>query len=147
MLNVVLFFIASLGFSRSCQQDISQSAFNALQDIYDGMNGVNWSWKDASAGNKWNFSDLSNASYYLKLPCGDHWQGINCTEIDSESPSCEVISLRLSDFNLNGSLPSTINGLNGLQWLDLSQNDIESNIPVSLSYLSQLEGRCRGVAQ
>jgi hypothetical protein len=77
----------------------------ALELLFNATNGKNWIWKnEVLYGQKWSFASPQSD------PCDANnkaWQGISC----SLSPdicrlqTCEIRTLRLNDYNLDGTLP------------------------------------------
>ncbi|KAK0590350.1 hypothetical protein LWI29_025689 [Acer saccharum] len=65
-------------------------------------------------------------------PCGDQWEGIECS-------GSRVTTIRLSSMGLTGSLSGDISGLSELQTLDLSNNkDLIGSLPSSIGNLKKL---------
>ena len=104
---------------------------NALNDLYIATSGSSWTWKPVALyGNIWNFSQ-PNAN-----PCTDTWQGIVCTSKCSTS-QCYVKELILENYNLNGTLPSTLDALNQLLILSITENpDLGGTIPSTLTQIN-----------
>src|SRR5437868_2986134 len=72
----------------------------ALQDIYNSLQGDGWNWPPTDDGNataiKWDFE-----TEFPSDPCLDEWYGVECQcQTDDD---CHVIALSLFDFNLQGS--------------------------------------------
>ncbi|KAK1567558.1 hypothetical protein Q3G72_013507 [Acer saccharum] len=66
-------------------------------------------------------------------PCGDQWEGIECSR-------SRVTTIRLSSMGLTGSLSGDISGLSELQTLDLSNNkDLKGSLPSSIGNLKKLK--------
>ena len=91
----------------------------ALKDLYDSTDGPNWIVRD-----RWDFSD-PNAN-----PCS--FRGVQC------DGSNHVISLRLSNNRLSGTIPSTISQLTFLEELYLGGNQLIGQVPSSLCQLGPL---------
>eukprot|EP01018_Ginkgo_biloba_P026827 Gb_28995 [translate_table: standard] len=87
------------------QQDVS-----ALSNVYTNLNSpqqlTGWS---ANGGD----------------PCGQSWKGVSCS-------GSSVISIKLSGLGLSGSLYYQLSNLASLTILDLSNNNIQNNIPYAL---------------
>eukprot|EP00969_Alexandrium_andersonii_P122563 5418125-Alexandrium_andersonii.AAC.1 len=49
--------------------------FNALYALYNATHGAHWHY----SGNPWNFSQP------YPDPCGQQWQGVNCTTLCNSS--------------------------------------------------------------
>ncbi|TXG53539.1 hypothetical protein EZV62_018795 [Acer yangbiense] len=65
-------------------------------------------------------------------PCGDQWDGIECSRT-------RVTTITLSSMGLSGSLSGDITGLSELQTLDLSYNeDLKGSLPSSIGNLNKL---------
>jgi|GEM_PF-5586400 len=88
--------------------------FEALQDIYLKAGGAMWTnnegWRQA-------FDENSGCN-----PCDGNWFGIECE-------SDRVVSLNLSDNNLEGQLSLGITLLDEVRSIDLSANKLEGSIP------------------
>ncbi len=96
----------------------SQSEVNALYDLYISTQGIKWKWKSVSVyGNIWNFTGTS------VNPCGSDWQGVVCDTVGST-----VVGVYLKEYDLNGTLPSTLSQLTNLQSLDLSINNLHGKL-------------------
>ena len=136
----------------------------ALELLYNSTQGEHWEWKnEAINGPKWSFS------YPQADPCNDQnqvWQGISCSSPPNicKIQSCEIISLVLDDYNLNGTLPieffiqltslrdfkisfshdligripSEIGSLYLLTSLSLYNNQLTGTIPMEIGSLSRL---------
>jgi hypothetical protein len=114
----------------SALQNIPFSEWSALRDFYEATNGINWSWK--GTGNVWDFS-----SQLVNNPCRDNWSGIICTCNHYERPqyyygiyyytynptvdnsSCFVEKLVLNNYNVDGTIPSSIGNLTKLTTLPM----------------------------
>lgn len=65
-------------------------------------------------------------------PCGDRWEGIDCTQ-------SRVTSIMLSNIGLTGTLVEDITALPELQTLDLSYNkDLKGSLPPAIGNLKKL---------
>ena len=126
------------------QFSLPQSEFDALYDLYQANRGEQWSWKNNTEifGIPWNFTQYETNGVIPHI-CQDHdetsqhWQGIECSSNCSYSP-CHIISLSLSNYNLEGTLPPSINNLTWLTLFDVSNNLIYGTIPPNLYNLSYL---------
>lgn len=82
---------------------LPQSEYNALWELYNSTNGLEWDW--SSAGQPWTFS--ANAD-----PCTDNWQGVQCSiQNESSLETFHVSNLSLSMTNLQGMLPESLGDL------------------------------------
>jgi hypothetical protein len=98
------------------QTDIPQIECAALVAFYNSTDGPNWT---NSPANDWNVTNL---------PCS--WMGVICG-------GGQVTHLYLSNNNLTGIIPNSINDLAQLQFLYLDNNQLSGSIP-DLSALIQL---------
>jgi Leucine-rich repeat (LRR) protein len=103
----------------------------ALQDLYNATNGQNWVWKSNTTeyGSIWNIENPS------ANPCTERWQGINCTSVEPLA----VLSIELTEYNLNGTLPNTLNALTSLLELQLNGNAVRGPIASSIGEIQNLE--------
>ena len=119
--------------SLSTAANIPTSEWNALYDLYNATNGLNWRWsKNPTAGVQWNFTNPA-----VNNPCMDHWQGISC----KFSPPYEyyhVTQILLPSYCLAGPLLPTLSALSELVILNLNRNSLTGPIPESLGSLPQL---------
>ncbi|WP_281616223.1 CUB domain-containing protein [Flammeovirga sp. SubArs3] len=94
---------------------VSQNEFNALNDIYDALNGEEWventNWK----------------SYQL----AENWYGVTVE-------NGHVVEINLNENNLNGEIPSSISKLSYLRVLNISHVQIEELTTLNLPKLEQL---------
>jgi Leucine-rich repeat (LRR) protein len=112
----------------------------ALELLFNSTRGNQWSWRnEATNGPKWSFSSPQVD------PCSDMgrvWQGITCSSAPNicELQSCEIVSLSLNAYNLNGTLPSQFFvQLPSLRKLEISSSvDLVGSIPSEVGSLSQL---------
>eukprot|EP00981_Chlorochromonas_danica_P011350 scaffold3917_cov139-Ochromonas_danica.AAC.1 len=107
----------------------------ALHDLYSTTLGEYWNW----TGVPWNFTE-SNPD-----PCSEGWEGVMCNAVCHNSSntmeSCEehVVAIFLSNNNMSGSLPDSLQQLQNLRYLAISGNHkLTGSIPSSLSSLSYL---------
>ena len=94
--------------------NVSHIQKDALVDLYNSTDGNNWK-------NTWDLTSPVSTLYGVTI--------INN----------QITELNLAFNNLNGSLPSSIEGLNKLTLLDLFFNSIEGKLPVEIFQLIQLE--------
>ena len=97
-------------------ENIPAQEISALQDLYVSTNGNEWNWRNTSYGIPWNFVENCN-------PCTEHWQGVTCRLYPNNS-TLHVIEIALSDYNLNGTLPSTLKNFIKLERLIISINHL-----------------------
>jgi hypothetical protein len=98
----------------------------ALQDLYDSTKGQYWKWKNI--GNQWNFSGQYN-------PCADDWQGILCSPC---FVTCHAVALTLSEYNLSGTLPSTLGSFDEMEQLHLDRNELSGWLPTEIGDLTSI---------
>ncbi|ESQ30271.1 hypothetical protein EUTSA_v10011236mg [Eutrema salsugineum] len=75
--------------------------------------------------------ELSKRFIWRGDPCAPQlyrWEGLNCSYPDSEPP--RIISLNLTGRNLIGTITSDISKLTQMTVLDLSNNDLQGEIPL-----------------
>ena len=96
--------------------NIPAQEMSALQDLYVSTNGNEWNWRNSSYGIPWKFTANSN-------PCTEHWQGVICSFYSSNSNK-HIIELSLPDYNLYGTLPTSLMNLNKLELFNISHNHL-----------------------
>lgn len=94
---------------------------DVLIALYDATNGDNWT---------------NHTNWCSDKPLSE-WYGVDVDVIRDEN---KVISLRLSNNNLVGSLPEEIGYLIDMQNLDLDNNQLIGGIPASIGKIQQLGG-------
>eukprot|EP01040_Poterioochromonas_malhamensis_P004447 gene4447-4767_t len=107
---------------------VSSNQINALHQLYNSAHGENWNWR--AIGKMWNFTKEP------VNPC-DGWQGVTCCNIGNSTEGA-IISLTLSQFNLEGTLPNQWQQLPYLFNLDISINNLTGAVPKSLTLLSNM---------
>ena len=112
--------ITLLYMSQNSNADVTPGELQALTDIYNNMNGVNWNFQT-----NWTDGD----------PCSQGWEGVTCMENF-------VISLDISYNNVTGYFPSTFGDLQYLNTLFAGSNSLTGSLasifnilPSSLTYL------------
>ena len=97
---------------------ITTSEREALVDIYNSTKGHQWTWR----------------TNWLDPPGNENlWHGVMVP------PNTQhVIALTLTDNQLDGRLPPTLNQLSNLKEMDLSNNSIFGALPASITQLSEL---------
>jgi len=123
--------VASLILSVSWSAQFPPSELNALEDLFTATNGAEWWWRDDTYGAHWNFANGAN-------PCIDNWQGVTCA-LPSQGNIYYVSVLNLSQFNLIGQLPSSIEQLIQVTYLNLEGNGLTGTVPRSIGNLEQLQ--------
>lgn len=112
---------------------ISPEELNALESLYNSTDGVNWLWRPSQfkKGTAW------AVPAQVSDPCNSNWQGVTC-QLTTSVGICYVEQLKLSLYNLNGSLPSEIGLLTGLTMLDFANNKLCNSITSQLFTLTKL---------
>lgn len=119
--------------SLSTAANIPTSEWNALYDLYNATNGLNWRWsKNPTAGFAWNFTNPA-----VNNPCVDHWQGVICKYFP-QNEYYHVTQIVLSSYRLAGKLLPSLSAFSDLVNLDLNTNSLTGPIPGSLCSLTQL---------
>lgn len=101
----------------TCQLCSSNPQRDALIDLYDKTQGVNW----------------SNKKNWLTEKSECEWYGVFCDNQDS------VYKLSLHENGLSGSIPSEVRKLPWLITLSLYENELSGSIPNEIGLLSRLE--------
>eukprot|EP01083_Nonionella_stella_P076056 207045_1 len=96
--------------------DIADGDKNALLALYSSTNGAEWKIRD-----EWNSTDVGCDSY-----------GVRCND------DGHVTQLKLSNNNLEGTIPSKLGGLTALTKLYLFRNNLYGEIPSELGGLTAL---------
>ena len=111
--------------------NITNSEYEALFDLYSSTAGWNWVWSDGP-GIPWNFTHYDN-------PCLDFWQGVTCSEFPADG-FLHIVELNLYSHDLEGYLPESIGNLIYLRNLTLDQNELfYGTIPESIGQLTRLQ--------
>lgn len=98
---------------------------------------MNWMWKsEILFGQPWIFNGTCVGNC-LEKPCGDRWQGLQCTQ-SVTSQQCFISGIILSSYGLKGFISPSLANLSGLQILDLGVNYISGTIPLELGNLTNL---------
>ena len=114
---------------------LSIDSYNGLQSIYISLKGDQWKWKPVETfGSKWEFSN-----YTYHDPCLNKWQGVGC-RVERDG-SFSLVSLKLSEYNLQGSLPSEIfvTGFSSLEIMNFTNNSISGSIPISVGSMTSIK--------
>lgn len=106
----------------SCNSNCTNLDYNALEALYTGTNGANWS---------------NNSGWLMDCdPCGEQsgspWYGVTC------DGTGRVTKLNLSNNQLSGTIPIKVSKINTLTELDLSNNQLTGALPSELSELTLL---------
>ncbi|WP_442267697.1 leucine-rich repeat domain-containing protein [Tenacibaculum sp. ZS6-P6] len=109
--------------------NVPNEEINALVDMYNALDGVNWT-------NNENWTGVLNRAIMNSPFNTTKWHGIT-TEIVNGGKHITRISL--SSNNLTGTLPESLGGLSELKYLDLNVNNLENSLPSSLNQLTKLE--------
>lgn len=111
--------------------NIPSDEYEALYELFTALDGQHWDWTTAGDLHSipWNFTDTAN-------PCLDHWQGLVC-DYDTE-PILHISEIDLSTYNLEGSIPASIDTFTLLSTLMLSHNHITGLIPNEIGNLTNL---------
>ena len=109
----------------------------ALHDLYLSTNGSDWNYLDGDQGH-WNFTDPD------VNPCSssDPWQGLNCTMISSDTINYYyyyISEIKLSFYNLRGTIPESIGNFSELCYLNISFNYLYGNLPKTIYELTNLQ--------
>lgn len=110
---LVFCFLSALSF-RSFSQAVDINDSLALVDLYDSTDGANW-----NSNTNWLTGNVST------------WTGVTVE-------NGRVTSLSLNDNNLSGSIPSSIENLTELRYLDFAGNHLNGNIPSTLGNLENI---------
>ena len=110
-------FISLLYIPQNNLAAVSSGEYQALADIFNNMNGLNWR-------NKTNWMNGD--------PCAQAWAGVNCSQ-------SSVISVFLDSNNLVGPLPNSFSGLRFVNNFSAGSNSINgdstfffANLPASM---------------
>lgn len=123
-IQIAMFGLALSGISllnSTVMAEPSQPQIDALRDIYNNLNGQEW-----TDNTGWN--TITN-------PCED-WTGVTC-----DASGTNITKLFFDNNNAFGSIPASISDLTELQELVIIRvNLVNSNIPSSIGSLSKLKG-------
>lgn len=97
---------------------VPAAELNALTDLYNDTNGINWT---------------DNSDWLGGDPCVNNWFGVTCDAGDTT-----VTALDLADNNLDGTIPTSLGALGNLGQLNLGSNQISGNIPSDIGDLFSL---------
>lgn len=113
MRNLFFFFILTIIVSHAAQAGVSKKEREVLLELYHSTAGTEWRivWELSEPVSRWHGVGIENG---------------------------RVVSLELSDNNLNGTLPDAIGELKYLRKLDLSYNSVKGRIPKGVFNLRRL---------
>ncbi len=129
---------------------ISEGELDALEALYYSTNGADWNWRTADDDYNFNYYESYDNGTLIWMfpaslsdPCSNNWQGVTCISNASlasvySSPNCYIESLELTQYNLQGTLPSNISQLSGLSKLNLGYNSLTGTIIREISALNKL---------
>lgn len=150
-----ILFIVSLYINAIYSDVIPIDEYNALYDLYNSTNGDNWIWQNETmSGLKWNFSiNTSSVCSWQGISCscdnkteyheyitdevvygpygygGNHYfyydDALNYVPLSS----CHINKLYLINYNLTGSISSSIGYLRNITHLHLVGNSLVGSIP------------------
>ncbi len=117
---------------------IPEQECQALQSLYESTAGKNWYWQSDKQGSKWlEKGNICGSGFVGGVVLYPGWYGVGCT--NPPTGKKHVISLNLSDSQLNGFIPADLDNLTQLQSLDLSNNQLSGSIPSALGNLLELQ--------
>lgn len=99
----------------------SQAEYDALMDLYQATEGANWNYNSG-----WSTADPNVVQYV------GNWQGVIT---DSNG---HISYLLLSENNLVGEVPSSLENLSNLYWLDFRSNSLSGDLEDWLGVFPQL---------
>lgn len=105
----------------------------ALQDLFEATNGEYWIWEGPYFGAHWNFTEI--IPNQPRNPCAESWQGLNCT---CDLTACNIEIIKLQQYNMTGTIPSSIGSFSVIDYLDLYGNFLKNLIPKELGLLTTL---------
>ena len=120
---------------------LPRTEMEALYDLYTDTGGATtWAWK-ATEG-VWNFSK-SGDGMFVHDPCVEEWQGVTCSNSSRacSNPNivCHLVELDLNQYNLQGTLPDSLNQLNQMSKLNFWMNSLSGLIPPDIGLLINLK--------
>jgi hypothetical protein len=135
---------------------IPEIEIQALHDLYQNTNGISWIWQNTTlSGLKWNFTSNSSICSWQGLACtcdnsteyhqyrdeedvyspygatfytyySDDYSSFNV----NSNQSCNINKIYLINYNMSGSIVSSINNLKYLTHLHLDDNHLTGPIPI-----------------
>ena len=106
-------------------QNLPQSEYNALSDIYQSTNGASW-----KVSTNWVFTAGAN-------PCTEAWFGVTCV-LPAPFDTYHVSSLNLPNNLLYGTIPPSIGDLSSMASINFGQNSLFGNLPANLLWLPSI---------
>ena len=120
--------------------DIPQSEKDALKALYDATGGTNWVNKTG-----WDFNTAVTSGWYGITVSGGHVISIKLmnNQLNGTIPTeigqlTQLVSIFLSNNNLSGTIPSEIGKLTNLIELGLNNNQLDGIIPSEIGQLVNL---------
>eukprot|EP01033_Poteriospumella_lacustris_P004010 gene4010-2858_t len=115
---------------------VSRSEYDALFTFYNATQGADWLWLNTTKyGPVWNFQQSNGEP--VSNPCSPSWQGLQCV---CAAGACQVESIALPDYNLNGFLADSLRDFTALKSLNLSHNvELGGYFPVAPIFPSTIE--------
>jgi hypothetical protein len=118
--------------SSPCVGDISQTTYDALDDLYRALKGADWAWNTSDPQTIWTFPSA------LNVQCASPpWYGLSCESLDGSSV-CVISSLVLESFGLVGPLPESLADLSHLNSLVFASNELTGPLPDTIGNLKNL---------
>jgi Leucine-rich repeat (LRR) protein len=118
----------------TCTGSITLKAYQALESLFNATAGSAWQWdKLQPSSTHWHFP--SN----LTAPCSDSWQGLECVRNLNDTSTCEIHTIMLGSYNMQGTIPSVLGNLVNLVALELDGNWLEGTMPTELGNLVKIE--------
>ena len=115
----ILLFLSTISASAQCGcTDCRCSDSLSLVDLYNATNGANWT-------TKWVLTQPMTAWYGVTLTNGR----VTCIDLDGTVNCANHYSFAIGGNNLVGTIPSSLESLNNLRFLSLSQNQLSGSIP------------------
>jgi hypothetical protein len=136
MIVILLVVIIALYIQQFSAQEgtvcsISESEYEALEAIYDSLDGQHWKWDITKADStRWSFP---SPAY---IPCLDSWQGLIFDY--TATGNCAVVSVILVNMDLSGILPEAIGNLSSAASLNIASNSIFGSLPASIGNMKAL---------
>ncbi|MDD7915063.1 leucine-rich repeat domain-containing protein [Polaribacter ponticola] len=117
------------GLDCSAYNNVPEGEIQALVDMYNNLDGANWTNKTNWTG------DLAKAT--INSPYNaTKWQGVTTEIIDGAK---HISSISLSNNKLKGEFSASFGNLSKLKYLQMSRNDLSGSIPASFGNLRVLE--------